>query len=58
MKVFVNPWTLVEVDNLSIDALEKAFDAGNLEPLLINDGRIVGCKKTETPAAGTVGESM
>ncbi len=57
MKVFVNPWTLVEVDNLSIDVLERAFDAGNLDPLLINDGYIVGFEKTETPAAGTARES-
>lgn len=57
MKVFVNPWTLVEVDNLSIDVLEKAFDTGHLDPLLINDGHIIGFEKAETPAAGTARES-
>lgn len=57
MKVFVNPWTLVEVDNLSIDVLEKAFDTRHLDPLLINDGRIIGFEKTETPGAATPRES-
>ncbi len=57
MKVFANPWTLVNVDNLSIDVLERAFDAGNLKPLLINDGHIIGFEKAETPGAATPRES-
>jgi len=57
MKVFVNPWTLVEIDNLSINTLERALNAGNLDPLLINDGHIIGFEKAETPGAATPRES-
>lgn len=50
-------WTPEEIENLSINALERAFNAGNLDPLLINDGHVIGCEKTETPGAATPRES-
>jgi hypothetical protein len=50
-------WTVAEIDSLSINALERAFDAGHLDPLLINDGHIIGFEKAETPGAATPRES-
>lgn len=57
MKTFNIHWTPAEIESLSINALEKAFDAGHLDPLLINDGRIIGCENAETPGAATPRES-
>lgn len=57
MKAFNIQWTPAEIESLSINALERAFDAGHLDPLMINDGHIIGFEKLETPAAGTARES-
>lgn len=58
MKKFDIMWTPAEINSLSINALEKAFDSGNLDMLLINDGCVVGYEKAETPGAATPRESM
>lgn len=50
-------WTPEGIEDLTINTLERAFDAGHLDPLLVNDGHIIGFEKTETPTAGTVRES-
>ena len=50
-------WTPEEIESLTIDTLERAFDAGNLNPLLINDGRIAGDEKAETPGGATPRDS-
>lgn len=50
-------WTPEEIESLSINTLERAFDAGHLDPLLINDGHIIGCENAETPGAATPRES-
>ena len=50
-------WTQEEIEILTINTLERAFDAGNLDPLLINDGHIIGFEKAETPGAATPRES-
>ncbi len=50
-------WTPEGTEILSINTLEIAFDAGNLNPLLINDGHIIGFEKAETPGAATPRES-
>jgi len=57
MKTFNIQWTPEEIESLSLNSLERAFDAGHLDPLLINDGHIIGCENAETPAAGTARES-
>ncbi|MDK2965105.1 hypothetical protein [Lacrimispora sp.] len=51
-------WTQEEIESLTINTLERAIESGNLDPLLINDGHIIGSENAETPAAGTAGESM
>lgn len=45
------------LEHLSVEALAAGVASGDLKPLLINDGRIVGCEKTETPGAATPRES-
>jgi len=50
-------WTQEEIERLTINTLERAIESGNLDPLLINDGHIIGFEKAETPAAGTARES-
>lgn len=50
-------WILDELEEMPIEVLADAVESRTFKPLLINDGHIVGCEKTETPAAGTAGES-
>ena len=50
-------WKQEEIESLTISTLERAFDAGNLDPLLINDGHIIGCENEGTPGAATPRES-
>ncbi|WP_277405467.1 hypothetical protein [Lacrimispora xylanisolvens] len=50
-------WTPEGTEILTINTLERAFDAGNLDPLLINDGHIIGFEKAKTPGAATPRES-
>lgn len=50
-------WTPEGTEILTINTLERAFDAGNLDPLLINDGHIIGFEKLETPGAATPRDS-
>lgn len=50
-------WTCEGTGILTINTLERAFDSGNLDPLLINDGYISGFEKAETPGAATPRES-
>jgi len=50
-------WTPEEIESLTINTLERAFNAGHLYPLLINDGHIIGFEKLETPGAATPRES-
>ncbi len=57
MKSYDIEWTSAEIESLSINALERAFDAGHLGPLVINDGHVIGYEKTETPGAATPRES-
>lgn len=57
MKGYDIEWTSAEIESLSINALEGAFDAGHLGPLVINDGHVIGYEKTETPGAATPRES-
>lgn len=40
-------WAPEEIESLTLDTLERAFIAGNLDPLLINDGHVVGCENTQ-----------
>ncbi|WP_166432512.1 hypothetical protein [Lacrimispora amygdalina] len=51
-------WTQEEIESLTINTLERAIDAGNLDPLIINDGHIIGCENAETPGAATPRDSM
>lgn len=40
-------WTPAEIESLTLDTLARAFNAGNLEPLIINNGHVVGCERGE-----------
>lgn len=51
-------WILEELEDMPLEILADAVESKTFKPLLINDGHIIGCEKAETPAAGTVGESM
>lgn len=57
MKSYDIKWTSAEIESLSINALERAFNAGHLGPLIIKNGHVVGCEKVETPGAATPRES-
>lgn len=57
MKSYDIEWTAAEIECLSLNALERAFDAGHLGPLIINDGHVVGYENAETPGAATPRES-
>jgi hypothetical protein len=46
-----------QIESLSIDALERAINSGHIDPLLISNGHVIGCEKTETPGAATPRES-
>jgi len=50
-------WTPAEVESLTMDALERAFDAGNLDPLVVNNGHVVDFENAETPGAATPRDS-
>lgn len=50
-------WTQEEIESLTINTLERAINAGNLDPLLINDGHVIGCENAETLGAATPRES-
>lgn len=51
-------WLLKELEDMPIELLAEAVESRTFRPLLINDGHIIGYENAETPAAGTVGESM
>lgn len=51
------PRTLDWLEHMPVETLAKAVSVGDLKPLLINDGRIVGCENAETPGAATPRES-
>lgn len=50
-------WTPEGIESLSIYTLERAIESGNLDPLLINDGHIIGYENAETPGAATPRDS-
>lgn len=50
-------WILDELEDIPVETLADMAEREFLKPLLINDGRIIGCEEIETPAAGTAGES-
>ncbi len=50
-------WTQEEIESLTINTLERAIESGNLDPLLINDGHIIGYENAETPGAATPRDS-
>lgn len=49
--------TLDWLEYIPVETLAAAILAGDLKPLQINDGHIIGCIKTETPGAATPRES-
>lgn len=55
--MIVEKWILEELEDVPVDVLADSIEKGILKPLLINDGRIVGCEKAETPGAATPRES-
>lgn len=55
--MILEKWILEELEDVPVDVLVGAVEYGMLNPLLINDGRIVGCEKAETPGAATPRES-
>lgn len=55
--MIVEKWILEELEDVPVDVLADSIEKGILKPLLINDGRIVGCEKAETPGVATPRES-
>lgn len=49
--------TLDWLEHMPVETLGAAVSVGDLKPLLINDGRIIGCENAETPGAATPRES-
>lgn len=45
--------TLDWLEHMPVETLAAAVSVGDLKPLQINDGHIIGCEKTETPGAAT-----
>ena len=55
--MIVEKWIFEELEDVPVDVLADSIEKGILKPLLINDGRIVGCEKAETPGGATPRES-
>ena len=49
--------TLDWLEHMPVETLAAAVSVGDLKPLLINDGHILGCENAETPGAATPRES-
>ncbi|WP_367567277.1 hypothetical protein [Lacrimispora sp.] len=49
--------TLDRLEHLPVEVLAAAVSVGDLKPLLINDGHIIGYENAETPGAATPRES-
>lgn len=50
-------WILEELEDMPVDVLADSVKNGLFNPLLINDGRIIGCENAETPGDATPRES-
>lgn len=55
--MILEKWILEELEDMPIDVLEDSFNNGLFNPLLINDGHIIGFENAETPGAATPRES-